>query len=140
MQVIGFNFTKISAEREQNLKPTAMNTNIEFTNLESQKMDILKEADALKISFKYSIDYGEEKKKAPLPGKIDFEGFIVVSAEKKESKELQKAWKKKSLPNTAKIPLFNLILRKCAAKSLQLQEDINLPSHIPIPKIKPKQE
>jgi len=140
MQVIGFNFTKISAERTPEFKPSSMSTNIEFTNVEKEKMDILKETEALKVSFKYILAYGEEKKKGPLPAEITFEGFIVLSADKEKSKELQKAWKKKTLPNGTKIPLFNLILKKCAAKALQLQEDVNLPSHIPIPKIKPKKE
>ena len=139
MQVIGFNFTKISAERTPEFKPSSMSTNIEFTNIEKEKMDILKEAEALKVSFKYVLLYGEEKK-AKSPAEVIFEGFIILSLDKDKSKELQKAWKKKTLPTGTKIPLFNLILKKCAAKSLQLQEDLNLPSHIPIPKIKAKKE
>ena len=48
MQVIGFNFTKISAEREDKLERYSLNTNIEFTNLEKEEVELLKDSNAIK--------------------------------------------------------------------------------------------
>ena len=160
MQVIGFNFTKIAAERPTELKKGPINTNIEFLDLKKESVSLLKDMDAVKISFGLSIDYNENseeqknvnnkeskkenKKSKSFPSspqstpqaQIKFNGNIVLSVEKDELKDLEKSWKNKELPNATKIPLFNLILKKSSPKALQLQDELNLPSHIPLPMIK----
>ena len=54
MQIIGFNLTKVLAERSPDFTRSAINTNIEFSNVEKEKVDLLKDAEAIKISFKFS--------------------------------------------------------------------------------------
>ena len=60
----------------------------------------------LRISFKYSLDYTDkkeiptsDKKEKAKPekryGGVIFEGDIILTADKEESKELMKIWKKK---------------------------------------------
>lgn len=143
MKVIGFNLSKVHAEKNKEFNAKNINLNIEFTDIEKDKIDLLKDAEALKVSFKYSVEYADlEKEKKEKPEKqaeISFEGLIVLAADKKESKEIQSSWKKKAIPNSVKVPLNNLILKRCAAKSLQLQEDLNLPSHLPLPQIQLQQ-
>jgi len=146
MKVIGFEFTKILAEKSKEFKQnSSLNTNIDFLNIEKEDISILKDHEAVKVSFKYSLLYSigetKEKKKSKEQGKdseITMEGIIIFSASPEESKEILKSWKKKELPNSFKIPLFNLILKKCTPKAVYLEEEINLPSHIPLPKITPK--
>lgn len=137
MRIIGFNLTKILAEKAQSSSPTQkINTNIEFINLDKEKIDILKDNDVLKISFKFSIFYTEsEDKKESKQGEIAFEGNVLLSTNKEESKEALKSWKKKELPSGFKIAMFNVILKKCTTKALFLEEEINLPSHIPFPQV-----
>jgi hypothetical protein len=45
-----------------------------------------------------------------------------------------KLWKKKEMPNAMRLPIFNFILRKCTAKALTLQDELGLPTHIPLPR------
>jgi hypothetical protein len=138
MQVVGFNFTKIKAERNQKFKPSSMNTNIEFINLEKEKLEALKDSDVIKTSFLFGVNYGDEKKKEK-DALVSFEGHLLLSVNKEESKELLKSWKKKQLPDSYKLPLINLVLRRCSTKAIQIEEDLNLPFHIPIPKVRSQQ-
>jgi hypothetical protein len=154
MQVIGFNFTKISAEHFPKFEgKSQINTNIEFLDLEEEKLSLLKDSEAVKIIFQYSITHSQvkdkdkkEDKKKDQPenmnkkGEIIIEGNIVLSATKEEMKDVQKSWKKKELPSAFKVPLFNIILRKCSSKALDLEDQINLPLHLPFPQLKAGQQ
>jgi len=140
MKIIGFNFTKISAEKKKNkMNKPSLNVEIKFTDLEKEKVDFLKSDDAIKISFRHLLNYKDpDAKKEELLGEVNIEGNIVITTEKEESKEIFKTWKKKNLPNQLTISLNNFILKKCSPKTLQLQDELNLPTHIPIPRISPK--
>jgi len=136
MKVMGFNFNKINAQKEKKFKNGAIATNIEFTNIEKEKIEMLKESEAIRMDFKFSVDYKESKEqKSKLFANIQLEGNILLSVSKEETKTLLDAWKKKQVPDNMKIPLLNLILRKCSLKSITIEEELNLPTHIPIPKL-----
>jgi hypothetical protein len=147
MKVIGFNFTKISANKNKEFKAgPSISTNIEFKDIEPVKFDILKEENVLKNTFKFSVIYSEKeegKEKHDQKEKIaevNFEGIILLSVSKEESKNILKAWKKKETPQEMRFPLFNLILSKCSIKALNLEEEIGLPFHTPLPQIRPQQK
>ena len=144
MQVIGCTFTKIAAERSLSFKSnSSINTDIEFTEVNKEEMPLLKEAQALKINFKFGISYSTTPdKKGEKNGEVVFEGNILLSATKDEVKDLLKSWKKKEIPAPVRVPLLNFILKKCSAKALDLEEQLNLPPHIPFPlvKLQPKEE
>ncbi len=141
MNIIGFNYTQVSAYKSQTFKtPFTINTNIEFLSIDKEKLDILKDTEAIPAKFKFTLEYHEtdEKiadKKGQKQGEISFEGTLVLSATKEEAKELLKSWKKKEIPQNLRQPLFNTILRKCTFRALALQEELNLPTHINIPLI-----
>ncbi len=142
MQLIGFNFKKISAERFPNFKSnTGINTNINFLDIDKEKIDILKELETIKISFHFSVDYGTNTEgKDEKDAQICFDGTILLSLDKEESKAIFKSWKKKQLPESMRLPLFNLILNKCSIRALQLEEEIGIPSHVPLPRIAKKED
>jgi hypothetical protein len=140
MKTIGFTLTKILAQKvnkKANLKPS---TSIEFTDLTKDQASFLKEGEIIKINFKYSIVYEDESKKENPEPDISFEGEIILSVTKDESKEILKDWKKKKLPLSLNVSLFNLILKKCTPKAISLEDEINLPIHIPMPRLQPKKE
>jgi len=140
MQVVGFNFTKVSSEKSINFqRGITISTNIEFTDMEKEKSPILKESDIIKLLFKYSVIYGDKEKKEEKQGEILFEGLVLLSTEKEETKSFTKSWKKKGIPKGSTVPLYNFILKKCSVKALQMEEEIGLPSHLPLPQVKPKQ-
>ena len=144
MQVIGFNLTKIHGEKLPNYSKSGINNNLEFVNVEKDKIDLLKELDALKISFKYSLLYGdlekpENTKQEDKQGEIYFEGNLILSTSSEEAKDFHKMWKKKEIPKSAVEHLYNFILRKCSTKSINIQEDLGLPSpYLKVPQIKLK--
>ncbi len=143
MQLIGFNFTKISAERKQVAPQEAnVDTNIEFLNVTEEKMDLLKDKTSLKVHFSQVVTYGspKEAKKQEQYASLTFEGIMSIAATSDEARDLLKSWKKKELPNEIKFPLFNIILAKCSVKSLQLQEELSLPFHPQLPRLTPQQK
>jgi len=142
-QIIGFNITKIEAEKKEIYSKPSINTNIEFINVEKEQIDLIKDLDVVKINFKFSISYTEKEEKKESDkkesGKIVIEGSLLLSLEKEKAKQIHKEWKKKSLTDEFKIPLLNIIIKKCTTKALVLQEDLNLLPHIPIPHVKTSQ-
>jgi len=134
MQVIGFNFTKISSERKKAPEgKIEIKSNINVKTIEPEKLELIKEKDVLKFTFEFSIDY------TPGIAKLDFEGFSLIMLEKNKSKEILKKWKSKKIDDDVRLPLFNLILTKCNLKALQLEEEFGLPTHVPMPKLAPPQ-
>jgi len=155
MQVIGFNLTKILAERFPDFKSGPINTNIEFTNVEEDKVSLIKDSEVVKINFKYSVIYSEQKeqkkqdkKKADKAGsdkeeskraEVSFEGNVLLTLSKDELKNIQKEWKKKQIPSGVQFPLYNLILKKCSIRAAQLEDELNIPPHLPIPQLRRQQ-
>ncbi len=143
MEIIGFNLTKIHAEKSLNFKNAGRNYAIEFTNLDKEKIDILKDAEAINISFTYALTYGTqdnspEKKIIDKQGEVSFEGVIKVTATKEESKEFQKSWKKKQVPQFAAMHIQNFIFKRCSIKSVLLHDEIGIPDpHLRIPQLQP---
>lgn len=138
MRIIGFNLTKIFAERTSDKITKKPSTSIEFIDLKEDKTDFLKEDKVLKIFFKYSINYGEQENEKE--GELIFQGNMILSVSKDESKEITKAWKNKSLPASINVTLFNFILRRCTPKAIFIEDEISLPIHTPMPKIESKKE
>jgi len=132
MQVVGFNFSKISIEKKKDATgKVSINSNIDIENIEKAKIDVFKGQSNLKIDFKFTIKY------EPEIADLEFKGSIIILVSSKEEKDLLKKTKKKTLDDKYRIPLFNLILTKSSIKALQLEEDIQLPTHIPFPRINP---
>lgn len=137
MQIIGFNLNKISAFKSENFKPGAINTNIEFIDIEKEKIDLLKDSESIKILFKFSLEYSEsQEKKDKKLAEIVFDGAVRIALPKETLNEIMKSWKKKKLPPEFRVFLFNVILRRTASKCLILQDELMIPSHIPIQQVR----
>ena len=136
MKVLGFNLTKITAEREVEFKQGPIQLNIDFVEVDKDKVEILKDNEVIKVNFEFTINYKESKDlKSKNLASLKFGGIILLSSGKEETKEILKSWKKKQLPDKLRTELFNLIIRRCSAKALTLEEDLSLPYHIPIPRV-----
>ncbi|MDE1848561.1 MAG: hypothetical protein KGH55_00840 [Nanoarchaeota archaeon] len=129
MKAIGFSFNKISIERFSNkLEELKANTNINILEIIPAKADFIKTKEELiSVKFEYTIKYDPEY------AKIEFSGDMVLEAEPKMAKEVMKDWKDKKLSEEFRIFVFNIILRKANLKALELEDDLNLPLHIPLP-------
>jgi hypothetical protein len=134
MRIIGFNLTKIAIERKEEIQGQLnINQNIDIKDVKKEKVPI-SEDEAIKINFNLQIDYSEDS------AKVNFEGHVVLLPTKEELTKFLDSWKNKQIPEDSKIPLFNFIMNKCNIKALTLEDDLNLPTHIPLPKLNPKQE
>ena len=136
MKIIGFKFRKINIEKKSDsLKGIKLSTKIDVLNITSAKNSILKgDEDLLKIDFMYNIKYD------PVAN-IELGGMLLLSMEQSKAKEILLGWKDKKMDENFKIDLFNVILRKANVKALELEDEMNLPLHIPFPTLKkPKKE
>lgn len=131
MKLIGFNFTKINVERFGGSgKEIKVNTAMDISDIEKADVDFLKDKeDVLVVKFKYGLDF------EPKFAKIEFEGSIILSLDSKQAKEALKEWKDKKVSDNIKLFVFSIILRKSNVKALQLEDEMGLPFHIPMPKI-----
>lgn len=132
MQIIGFNLTKISIERKEKIIGNLqINQSIDIKDIVKEKIPISEE-EALKMRFNFTINYQEDLAKA------EFEGNLILLPTKEELKNFLREWKDKKVPNEVRIPLFNFIMNKCNIKALALEDELNLPFHIPLPKVNPE--
>ena len=129
MQVIGFNFYKISAEKQNNLKgKVSIKMGITFEKLSKEPVKSLTQ-DVIKADFDFSIEYVKI-------ANLHFKGSVYFTATPDKIKDILKHWdKNKQLTEELKVPLMNFVLNKCNIRSLQLEEEFNLPPHIKLPKI-----
>ena len=132
MKVIGFNFTKLLAEKlEGNRNQLKINAEIDISEIKSLKTDIFKvKEDLVEVKFKYTVEYD------PKIAKIEFEGLIIFSLDQKLAKQVLKDWKKKKMQDDFRLILFNVILRKSTLKALELEDQLNIPLHISLPSLK----
>jgi hypothetical protein len=135
MRVLGFNFTKINVERLKDVIASSeklkISTQIDVPELKEVKTDILRtKEEILAAKFVYGVNYD------PDFAKIELEGKILLALDPKTAKEVLKQWKKKKMSEDFRIFLFNIILRKSSLKALDLEEELNLPLHMPMPSFK----
>ncbi len=148
MNIIGLNFNKIFARKQQDLKPPfSINTNIEITSVEKNKIEFIGNQDTMKLSFSFVIDYEEKDKREKKrdandanSSQVAFLGEVIASVNPEESKNILKMWKKKEIPPQIKFQVSNFLLRKCSLKAASLADEINLPSPIPIPRLPNQQK
>ena len=129
MRIIGFNLTKILVQKqEKSEERLQINQNINIKDITEEKIPIT-ENKALKISFPLIVEYSNNY------AKIEFEGTILVLAEKDELKKILESWKSKKIIEQIRVPLFNFIMDRCNIKALQLEDELGLPFHVPMPKL-----
>ncbi len=137
MKVLGFNFIKMHVERQQALaQRLSKNLNIDFTEITKENVDFVKAAAIYNIGFKYSVEYLDASaKKETKMGEVLLEGVLTISLEKEEDKDFSKTYKKKEMNNSLKEALFNFLLKKCTPRAVDIEDQINLPVHLPIPQV-----
>ena len=136
MKLAGFNFTKISVEKLKGQgEGLKINTNIDISEIGDVKSDMFKlREQMIAISFSNTISYD------PDYAKLELAGTMIVGVDSKLAREIIKQWKDKKIPEEFRFDLFNIIIRKCSVKALELEEDLNLPLHIQMPKVQKQPE
>lgn len=134
MRIIGFNFTKISIEKLKEItsnEDLKVNTEINVLEIKEVKTDILKtKEEILGIDFTFNVNYEPEIAKISLTGKF------LAALDPKKAKEAINKWKSKEMSEELRLFFFNVILKKSTLRALYLEEELNLPPHIPLPSFK----
>jgi hypothetical protein len=132
MKIIGLNYKKISIEKIKDIEAgVKINTHIGITDIQKRDLELFKSQDLAHFEYEFKINY------EPGFASILFEGSLLVLIEDpQQAKNLFKEWKNKKIPEEIRKEILNLVLAKCNLKALQLEEDFNLPSHLPFPQIK----
>lgn len=134
MQIIGFSLNKIAIERKEKQQgKLEIKQNINIDNISKDKIN-LSEGEVIKIDFTFNVDYN------PDLAKLEIKGQTVLLPDKEEIKDIFKDWKKKQVSEKFRVPLFNFIMGKCNIKALELEDELNLPPHLPMPRLSPKKE
>ncbi|MFH1505865.1 MAG: hypothetical protein ABIE94_02655 [archaeon] len=131
MTVVGFNFTRVIAEKNAPIRGRInINNNVSITKIEETTLPLDKSKTALQFTFLYTSKF------EPNVGKVELEGTLLYLQTKEVAKKVLDQWKKdkKILPEVM-TPIMNQILNKCNIQALILTRDLNLPSPIPMPKV-----
>jgi hypothetical protein len=136
MRLAGFNFKKISAEKlSDKTEGVKLNANIDVAAIEEIKSSMFQSKESLLgIKFSYVLDY------KPDFAKIDFRGDLILSVDPKQAKTILKDWETKKLDDDFRIDLFNIILRKSGIRALELENELNIPLHMPMQQFKKPDE
>jgi len=129
MRIIGFNLTKILAERqEEDGQGIRVDQNIDIKDIKEEKIPITNNK-ALKIKFTLTVTYSKDF------GKIEFEGSIMTLPDEGEFKSIMDSWKDKKIPENMRLGIFNFIMIKCNIKALYLEDEMGMPLHVPMPRL-----
>ncbi len=136
MPIVGFHFTHIQAKKKNNIsESTKVNiaSRLSITDVQKEKLPTGKtKTDGLKIFFDFGLDY------QPDIANISFEGFIYYLDDAKVLADITKEWvKQKNIPLDVKTQVLNSVILKGTVRALALEQEINLPPHLPFPSIQP---
>jgi|TARA_B100001964_G_C13729837_1_gene378334 hypothetical protein len=137
MTIVGFNFTKLEAEKKELVKGKInINNNVSIKNVEEKKLSLANDKQkVLSFTFEFTAKYD------PDIGSIKFVGDVLFMEESKKTKEILDGWNKdKKLPKDIMPHILNTVLNKCNIQALILSEQVNLPPPIPMPKLQPAEK
>lgn len=133
--IIGFNIEKIIAEKTGNTKGRIdIKNKVSIKEVTKEKILIgNKNTEILHFHFIFELNY------EPKIGHISINGFVPYLDEAKNIKEIIEQWKKnKKVKVELMTQVINTTLFKCHLKALELSQEVNLPLHIPLPKLTQK--
>jgi|SRR3989344_369863 len=136
MPIVGFNFTKLQAEKLNPIKEATkvnINSKLGIKQVSEEKLPTGKtQSDGLRFDFEFILEYN------PKIANITIEGFIYYMEDPKLMKEIIKNWKdKKDIPLDIKQLVLNTVILRSSIKALALEQEINIPPHIPFPTVRP---
>ena len=136
--IVGFGFTKLSAERNEPAKGKIdINNNVSIKDVQEDNFCLGKDKqqNVLRFIFEFTSKYELNV------GTILFEGELLYMEEPKNVKEIIASWKKdKKVPKELMAGLLNTVLTKCNIQALILSQEVNLPAPIPMPKVQINQQ
>jgi hypothetical protein len=132
MTIVKINLHKLHASRNVDAKggQIKINNNVSLKSVED--MDFAVEGKkGLKFSFSFVCNYEPEL------GKIEVEGQVLFVDSEEKVNEIKESWEKdKKVPMDVMEQIINAALHKGNIQAIKVSEDINLPSPLPLPKVR----
>jgi hypothetical protein len=139
-RLIGFGFNEINAKKNLEFKERYhINLDIKLISFTEKELNILKDT-GLEVGFEFSVNYPQINEEGKILnqeglGKISINGSVAFMTSKENTEKIIKSWKDKKLNNQIRELIINLILQKATLKAFQIEEELNLPLHVPIPRV-----
>jgi predicted nicotinamide N-methyase len=137
MPVVGMNIKSIDAKKHEEVTAgVKVNSNTNLKEIKEHNLAALNKK-CLLIEFEFITQYLSQKDKKVAEILIDGDVFFVDDNYKK----ILESWKKdKKLPEDVSLQVINVIFNKCSKKAIMLSDDLQLPSPIPLPFARKKEE
>lgn len=133
MTIIGFNFNRIDVEKKGSAGgKISISNNVSIKDIADTDLSLGTEKQkAMKFIFEFTSKY------EPNVGKILLGGEVLFLEETSKVKMIIEDWKKnKRVEKGLMSAILNTVLTKCNVQALILSQEVNLPSPIPLPKVK----
>lgn len=135
MPVITVGFNKIIVERKEDAKgkPLKVSSNVSVKDVVKSELQLgTARQDAARFSFVFITKY------EPNHAEITLQGDLIFLAPNEKVEAILKEWKKdKKVPKDVMTEVVNNLLSRCNIEALILSREMNLPSPIPMPSVKP---
>ena len=133
MTIVKINLHKMKAERNLDSKGGQIRINNNVAIKDVDEMNFSAEGrKGLKFTFSFSCTY------EPDLGSIEVEGQVLFVDEAKKIKEIKDKWDKtKRIPMDVMEQIVNAALHKGNIQAIKISEEVNLPSPLPLPKVRP---
>lgn len=134
--IIGDQIIRVVAQNKGVPKKTTISNNLRILDVTKQDLSIIGEKkQGAVFTFMFESSYGESE------SKIEIEGKIYYSGDKKELDEIENTWKtKKSLPEKIMLGINNRALEVSLLQSVALANQLRLPVPIQLPRFVPATE
>jgi len=135
MVTVGFNFTKILAERKGASQPNVnVTTNINIKSVANSDIADPKKT-LVKFEFQFNCNY------EPGIGKVELDGELIEIYDKDLAEKVITGWNtNKKLPSDLMNGLLNSILGRSNVEALVISRELGLPSPIALPKVEVREE
>ncbi len=133
--IIGFNLSKVEAERSPSVKgKISIKNNIQIKEVEKSDLFLGKnKQEGIRFRFEYTSNY------EPKAGKILLAGDLVAVEESDKVKKIVDEWKKnKKVEADVMTQVINSVLNKCSVQAIILSKELGLPSPVQLPKVQVK--
>ena len=133
MTIVGFSFSRMEVEKkEAPAGKVSISNNVSIKDITDADLHLgTAKQKAIKFNFEFTTKYD------PSVGKIVFTGDVIYLEDAKLIQGIVEDWKKsKKIDRNVMTNVLNAVLSKCNVQALILSQEVNLPSPIPLPKVK----
>jgi len=134
MVIAGFGFKKILVDKHKDPSPgLKLDVKLNIKDITKKQIE-LQGQKAIDVHFIFNVLFD------PKIADLELEGDLVYIDSEEKIKDILDSWKKKELTDEVKTRIFNFLMAKCNVKALALEDEFNLPYHLPLPRLNPGQE